>query len=124
MDGTLTVSKAPLTIRTGGGSKAYDGTAITNDEAEIIGLVGNETATVSATGSQIEIGSSENGYTVSWESAKEGNYDITSELGQLTITANDIPITLTAAWYGSSRNRTDAAWRSRRSTRTRSYTTS
>ena len=88
---TLTITPALLTVTTGSASKVYDGEALQNSEASITGLVGGETATVSATGIQVGIGSSTNGYTIDWGSANPANYTITEELGTLTVT----PITVT-----------------------------
>ena len=94
--GTLTVNKKSVTISTGSASKEYDGTALTITEAGITGLVTGETATVTATGSQTEVGSSTNAYSIAWGTAKEGNYEITESLGTLEVTANRTKITITA----------------------------
>ena len=48
--GTLTVNPKAVTITTGSASKAYDGTALTKDEAGIEGLVAGESVTLAATG--------------------------------------------------------------------------
>ena len=96
-DGTLTVSKATLTFTTGSGIKKYDGEALTSEEAAIAGLVEGETATVTATGSQTDVGSSDNTYGVEWGTAKADNYNISENLGTLTVTENDAEVTLTAA---------------------------
>ena len=85
--GTLTIKKAPLTVTTSSASKTYDGKALTAD-AKVNGLVNGETVTVNATGSQTEVGSSKNTYRLSWNgTASESNYEITEQLGTLTITA-------------------------------------
>ena len=87
-NGTLTVNPAPLTVTTGTAEKVYDGEALTSAEASLAGLIGDETATISATGSQTKVGSSENGYTIAWGTAKEGNYTVSTEnKGTLTVTA-------------------------------------
>ena len=85
-DGTFTITKAPLTISTESATKQYDGTALTKEGATITGLVKGETATVTATGKQTEVGSSSNTYTIVWDTAKESNYAITEQLGTLTVT--------------------------------------
>ncbi len=92
----LEISPAPLTVTTGSAEKGYDGTALTENEAGLTGLVGSETATVKATGAQIEVGSSDNTYTITWGTAKAGNYAITEDLGTLTVTKNSAAVTLTA----------------------------
>ena len=96
VDGTLTVTPKEVTVTTGSDSKKYDGTALTKDEANITGLVNNETAAVTATGSQIEVGSSSNTYSIDWGTTNKDNYQITETLGTLTVTKNDVAITLTA----------------------------
>ena len=95
--GTLTITQAEATVTTGSASKPYDGTALTNTEASISGLKNGETAAVTATGSQTEVGSSSNTYDITWVTAKEGNYNITDALGTLEVTKNNAEITLTAA---------------------------
>ena len=100
--GTLTVEPKPVTISTGSGSKAYDGIPLTNAEVTIEGLVVGETYALAATGTITEVGSTDNTYTMTWAaeengySAKAGNYTVTENLGILTITENDVEITLTA----------------------------
>ena len=90
--GTLTVDKAPLTVTTGSASKVYDGTALTSSEASITGLVPDETATATATGTITDVGTAENTYTIEWGTAKAANYTIIEELGTLEITYNTDPI--------------------------------
>ena len=95
--GTLTVTPASATITTGSAEKAYDGTPLTNSEASISGLVNGESATVTATGSITEVGSTENSYSISWDSADSSNYTVSESLGTLRITAQNGAITLTSA---------------------------
>jgi len=64
VNGTLTVEKAQLTVWTDSAEKTYDGTALTAT-AGITGLVNGETATATATGSQTDVGTSDNPYTLS-----------------------------------------------------------
>ena len=55
-----------------------------------------ETATFTVTGSQTQIGSSQNTYELVWDgTAKAGNYTITETIGQLTVTAREITVTIT-----------------------------
>ena len=93
-DGTLTVDPAPLTVTTGSAEKVYDGNPLTKDDASIAGLVNNETATVTATGSQTDAGSSSNTYEITWGNTNKDNYAITENLGTLKV--NKRPITITA----------------------------
>ena len=103
--GTLTVTPASATITTGSASKAYDGTPLTNSEASISGLVAGETATVTATGTITEVGTTVNTYTIDWGTAAPGNYTVSEDLGTLQVTAAAPtpvpapygPVTLTSA---------------------------
>ena len=95
--GTFTITPKEVTVTTGSGSKEYDGTALTNSEASITGLVNGETATVTATGSQTEAGSSKNTYTIDWGTTNKDNYTIAEDLGTLNVTKNNQAVTLTAA---------------------------
>ncbi|MBR5411794.1 MAG: InlB B-repeat-containing protein [Fibrobacter sp.] len=97
--GTLTVTKAPLTITTASDSKTYDGTALTAS-GSISGLVGTETATVTPTGKQTVVGSSVNTYEknkIVWGAAKSSNYYIKEvNLGTLTVTPAEVTIKVDA----------------------------
>ena len=103
--GTLTVTPASATITTGSASKTYDGTPLTNSEASISGLVAGETATVTATGTITEVGTTVNTYTIDWGTASPGNYTVSEDLGTLQVTAAAPtpvpapygPVTLTSA---------------------------
>lgn len=97
--GSFTVDPAPLLVATPSAEKEYDGEPLAAaDGAALEGLVAGETATVSATGSQTDVGSSANGYAIEWGTAKESNYQVASEnLGTLTVTANSSPVKVTAA---------------------------
>ena len=90
---TLKVNKAALVITTGSGQKVFDGTALTNAQASITGLVNGETATVAANGSQTLVGSSSNTYAITWGTANANNYEITERLGSLVVTAAPVPPT-------------------------------
>ena len=92
--GRLQINPAPVTIATGSASKPYDGTALTKDEASITGLVNGEAATVTATGSQTAVGSSDNTYSIDWGTTKASNYAITEEFGTLEVTAATLDITV------------------------------
>lgn len=96
VNGTLTVTPAPLAVTTPNASKQYDGTALTA-AGTLSGLVDGETATFATTGTQTLIGSSTNTYTIAWNgTAQQSNYAITEDLGTLTVT-NDHPIALSIA---------------------------
>ena len=87
-EGTLSITPATLTITTGTATREYDGTALTAD-GSISGFVNNETATFTVTGSQTEVGSSDNTYTITWDgTAVESDYTLSEDLGTLTVTAS------------------------------------
>lgn len=82
----LIINRAPLYITTQSATKEYDGEPLTAG-VTVTGLVNNETVSVMPTGSQTEIGSSQNGYHVAWVgTAKVYNYEIEETLGTLTVT--------------------------------------
>jgi len=93
VDGSITITPAPLTVTTMDGSRVYDGTPLTA-AGELAGLVNGETATFTTTGSQTEAGNSENGYSLVWDgTAKEANYALESEtLGSLTVTPREVTV--------------------------------
>ena len=96
--GLLKVTPAPLSVSTGSAEKKYDGTPLTNKEAKVTGFVAGEEDTITATGSQTDVGESKNNYMIDWSKAKESNYEVKEEeLGTLKVTENDTPITLKAA---------------------------
>ena len=90
-----------LTVTTPDAQKVYDGTALTA-EGEISGFVNGETATFATTGTQTEVGQSQNTYSLTWDgTAKPGNYTISETLGTLTVTEYDgeIVVTTTGGEY-------------------------
>ena len=84
---TVTITPATLTVTTPSASKVYDGTPLTATEGSVSGLVPGETVTLTVTGSQTGIGSSQNVYSLDWNgTAKQSNYTIVENLGTLTVT--------------------------------------
>lgn len=89
--GTLTVEPVDLFITTPSATKPYDGTALTaafdpsTGAGSISGLASNESITVTTTGSQTEVGESANTYTIDWGTTNPNNYEISDNLGVLTI---------------------------------------
>ncbi|MCR4621586.1 MAG: FecR domain-containing protein [Clostridiales bacterium] len=93
---TVTISKAQLTVKTGSASKMYDGTALTKtDGAELTGLKGYDTATVTAKGTITNVGSTSNTYTINWGSTNSANYTVNEQLGTLTVSKNTTQVTIT-----------------------------
>ncbi len=93
--GTLTIAKVPVTITTGSATRQYNGLPLTNDEATVSGIVDGERVSIRATGSQTAVGSSTNGYSIQWITADPNNYEVTENLGTLTVTAVPTPPTPT-----------------------------
>ncbi|MBE5831153.1 MAG: hypothetical protein E7306_05380 [Butyrivibrio sp.] len=99
--GDLTVTKLPVTIWTGSGTKAYDGKDLTVDQATITGLIDAEAGkvTVKATGHVKDVtvnGPAQNTYDIDWGTVNPNNYDVTEDLGKLVITKNSDTVTITA----------------------------
>lgn len=93
----ITVKPAVLRIVTQGASKEYDGTPLTAD-GEMTGLVNNETAKLSVTGSQTKVGKSDNTYKIEWNgTAKESNYEIQDTIGKLIVEESTAEILVTTA---------------------------
>ncbi len=94
--GTVTrsyqITPAELIVTTGSATKAYDGSALVSAELSIEGLKGADYVTAATTGSQTEVGSSTNTYSLAWSGALESNYRIVKEdLGTLTVTEAPAP---------------------------------
>ena len=86
---TYQIKPAQLLVHTFDAAKTYDGTPLVGD-GEVWRLVGNETVTLTVTGTQTEVGSSSNTYTLTWDgTAKEGNYEVHERVGTLTVNAPD-----------------------------------
>ena len=101
VDGSLTISKRPVTLTSATASKVYDKTPLTKKEVtastgENVGFVKGQGVTYNVTGSQTEVGDSKNTFTYE---PKEGtnldNYIITKSEGKLTVTADENAIVVT-----------------------------
>ena len=94
-DRTYEITPATLTVTTPSANKVYDGTPLTA-EGTISGFVNKETATFTTTGSQTEVGSSSNTYSIEWNgTAKSSNYKISETVGTLTVTENENEMVVT-----------------------------
>ena len=91
VDGTITITPAPLTVTTPDASKVYDGTPLTA-VGTVSGLMSGETVTIRAAGSRLNRGESSNTYSLVWDGmAVETDYAVTSEnLGTLTVTPRSL----------------------------------
>ncbi|MBR3158272.1 MAG: hypothetical protein IKF14_04130 [Atopobiaceae bacterium] len=84
------ITPASLDVTTFSATKAYDGTALVG-EGEVLGLVGEETVTLTIMGSQTEVGSSLDTYTLTWDgTSREANYELKEFVGTLTVVAPEI----------------------------------
>ena len=89
---TYIITPRDVTLTSGSATKEYDGTALTNDTVTAEGFVNGEGATYNVTGTQTEVGSSENNFTYTLNSnTKAGNYKITPNYGTLTVTKKTTP---------------------------------
>ena len=91
-NGTLTIKKRQVTLTSEGGSKTYDGTALTKPDVAIgsDGFVNGEVKDIKATGSVTNVSDGEVTNTITYtpnEKFNENNYQITKNEGKLSITA-------------------------------------
>ena len=99
--GTLRVLpvKTLITITAGSGEKIYDGTPLTNDELVVTGdgFIEGEGAEYEFTGSQTNVGESDNEFTYTLnEGTKAENYEIKTEFGTLRVLYPEQEIVITA----------------------------
>ena len=99
-DGSLTISKRPVTLTSADLTKVYDGTVLTNGDTPVTvggdGFADGEGATYDFTGSQTDVGSSDNTFTYTLNNnTKEDNYTITKAEGKLTVTPVTDKVTVT-----------------------------
>lgn len=91
-DGQLVINPRPVVLTSGSDSKVYNGEALTKDEVtastgENEGFVKDQGATYNVTGSQTDVGTSNNTFTYELNSnTKAGNYEITKTEGTLEVT--------------------------------------
>ena len=97
-DGSLTITKRPVTLTSASDKKVYDGNALTKKEVTVggEGFAKNEGATYTVTGSQTDVGESNNtfSYTLN-EGTKADNYTITKAEGTLKVTPVTDKVTVT-----------------------------
>ena len=91
-NGTLTINKRQVTLTSEGGSKPYDGTALTKPDVAIggDGFVNGEVKDIKATGSVTNVSDGEVTNTITYtpsEKFNKNNYQITKTEGKLSITA-------------------------------------
>lgn len=91
---TYTITKRDVTLTSASAEKKYDGNALTNNTVKVEGdgFVKDEGVTCTVTGTQTEVGSSENNFTYTLNSnTKADNYNINTKYGTLTVTENTTP---------------------------------
>ncbi|WP_407444929.1 InlB B-repeat-containing protein, partial [Fibrobacter sp.] len=93
----FTIGQATIVVETEGAKRAYDGTALTAGGSIKSGLVNGETASITLTGTQTNVGKSNNTFTMVWGTAKLNNYKISSTLGELEVTPAAVTVTADAA---------------------------
>lgn len=91
---TYTITKRDVTLTSASAEKKYDGNALTNNTVKVEGdgFVKDEGVTCTVTGTQTEVGSSENNFTYTLNSnTKADNYNINTKYGTLTVTEKTTP---------------------------------
>jgi len=99
VDGKLTVTARKVVMTSADDEKVYDGTPLTNDEITVTGdgFIEGEGVTYDVTGSQRDVGSSDNSFTYELnEGTLAENYIIETEEGKLTVTSPEQHIVITA----------------------------
>ena len=88
---TYSITPKTYTVTTESASKVYDRTALTAG-GNVSGIIKGETVDFTMTGSQTNVGASDNTYELNWTgSAKESNYKHGKDsIGTLTVTAKSI----------------------------------
>ena len=102
-DGTLTITERNVTLTSADDSKCYDGKPLTNDKITVTGdgFVEGEGVTCKVTGSQTEVGSSQNKFTYELnDGTKRTNYIITPVFGTLTVSDKDVQGVITKTHTG------------------------
>ena len=96
--GELVIKPVEITLTSADAEKVYDGTELTNKNVTVTtgAFVGNDGATYSVTGSQLNKGTSKNTFTYQLnEGTKSTNYAITKVCGNLTVTPVKKKVTVT-----------------------------
>ena len=102
---TYQITKRDVTLTSGSASRVYNKEALTNGEVTVSGdgFAKDEGATYTVTGSQTEVGESKNTFTYELKSnTTASNYNITKELGNLIVTAQDGEVVVTITGHSDS----------------------
>ena len=91
----VAITKRLVTLESGGADKTYDGTPLTNDAVSVtpkgegVGFVDGEGVTITVTGSQTDVGESDNTFVFSFNEGTSGDdYLVTAKCGKLKVAAN------------------------------------
>ena len=100
VDGKLEISKRSVKLTSASDKKVYDGNALTKKEVTVSGegFAKDEGATYNVTGSQTNVGTSDNTFTYTLnEGTKADNYTITKTEGKLEVTpvTDEVIVTIT-----------------------------
>lgn len=96
-DGKLVIAKRVIELISASDEKEYDGTPLINDEITVggDGFASGEGATYTVTGNQTVVGSGDNEFTYTLnDGTLEDNYNITKEVGKLTVKAKEVTYTV------------------------------
>ena len=96
---SFTINKREVTLTSASQTREYNGAALTNSAVTVTtgSFASGEGATYSATGSQLDVGESDNTFTYALNAnTKAADYTITTVAGKLTVTKNTSPVVVIA----------------------------
>lgn len=90
---TYTITPRLVTLTSASAEKEYDGKPLTNGDVTADGFVNGDGVTITVTGTQTEVGSSDNTFTYEPKdnNTNLSNYEIKPIYGKLTVTENTTP---------------------------------
>lgn len=98
----IEITKRPVTLTSAGASKAYDGKPLTNSAVTStplgvgVGFLDGEGVTCNVTGSQTNVGESDNEFTYTFNEGTSGSdYLVTFKFGKLIVTQDDTEVVVT-----------------------------
>lgn len=101
-DGELKIAKRQVTLTSAGAEKTYDGIALTNGTVTESGLLEADKANLKyeTTGSQLEVGESDNHIKFEFLNGAGKNYTVTRSLGKLKVNPVTNKVTVTITEHG------------------------
>ena len=75
----------------------YNDRALGSEEAHYTSLAVDESIKVTAAGSRTDVGAATNNYTIDWGTANRSNYEVSEDLGTLTVTPASVTVTTGSA---------------------------